>query len=62
MKILILGGTKFVGIDIANKLTEKYQVHEIDFLNRGVSNKTLFKKSLGYWMVLVYWIVEARVL
>jgi len=50
MKILILGGTKFVGIDIANKLTEKYQVHEIDFLNRGVSNKTLFKKHKTIFM------------
>lgn len=41
MKILILGGTRFVGKDIAEKLIEN-GLAEIDFLNRGKTNSDLF--------------------
>lgn len=41
MKILILGGTKFVGKDIAVELISTRE-HVIDFLNRNRSNPNLF--------------------
>lgn len=42
MKILILGGTKFLGKSIAKKLINKGS-HEINFLNRGLSDSSIFQ-------------------
>ena len=49
MKILILGGTKFVGKKIADSLFTNSD-HEINFLNRGVSNPEIFKKYKTIFM------------
>ncbi|NBP01033.1 MAG: hypothetical protein EBU90_13030 [Proteobacteria bacterium] len=43
MKILILGGTKFVGKDIAGELIQT-NLHEINFLNRGITDRSMFSK------------------
>lgn len=44
MKILIVGGTKFVGKDIAHLLLTNPKL-EIAFLNRGLSNQNLFENN-----------------
>ena len=43
MKILILGGTKFVGKDIAEELVQT-NLHEINLLNRGITDRFMSNK------------------
>jgi nucleoside-diphosphate-sugar epimerase len=49
MKILILGGTKFVGKEIAKSIILDGK-NEINFLNRGISNPSFFKKYKTIFM------------
>ena len=43
--VLIIGGTRFVGRIVIEKLLESASDHKITIFNRGISNKTLFQNE-----------------